>query len=315
MRPRSAPNSRATSRPYRDAEFLRAVGHVLEVALHHVAMKQQGGGFDVDHGGANALSIEAEARDVHWGHRSDPWRTTQGPRDVRAGQADDDCPPRRRPQARDMEDRNQPGDQRQRDAVHNENEQPQRHDGQRQREDEYDRPNERIHKPQQQRGDNQRTSAGDHDARQELVGDPQAQGGDQQSYEEASHGWEDNRCARPATNRAVIPGRACTPSLESIRMAPLAESRPESANETPAKGPKSAGQPLTIACSGWPNQLTASVSARGARNVICPRNTQSRPTTTVVVSRKMLPSRKRSLIWGASGNVSVSPRATTQRPA
>src|SRR5439155_21243285 len=103
-------------------------------------------------------------------------------------------------------------------------------------------------------------------------GDPQSQGGDQESDNEASHGAEDNRGARPATKRAVMPGRACTPSFESSRIAPLIESRPAQESDNPANGPRSAGQPLTIACSGWPNQLTASVSARGARNAVLARN-------------------------------------------
>src|SRR5438034_5914110 len=39
-------------------------------------------------------------------------------------------------------------------------------------------------------------------------------------------------------------------------------------SDSPANGPRSAGQPLTMACSGCPNHVTASVSARGARNTM-----------------------------------------------
>src|SRR6266571_7674396 len=214
-----------------------------------------------------------------------------------------------------MESRDQPGDERERDAVHDQDEQSQGQDGERQGEEKQNRPNQRIDYAQHQRGDDQRARAGDHDAGEELIGDPQPQGGDQQSDDESFHGAEDNRCGRPATNRAVMPGRACTPSLASSRIEPLSESRPAGASDTPAKGPRSAGQPLTMACSGWPNQVTASVSARGARKTTRPRNTHSRPTTTVAVSRVRSPSRKRSLMPGAVGNVIVSPRATTQWPA
>src|SRR5204863_146813 len=157
---------------------------------------------------------------------------------------------------------------------------------------------------------------------EELRAQPFAQGvrprrGDKQPYKDAPHDPQNNRARppRPATNRAVIPGFAWTPNLESSRMAPLRESRPAQASDTPANGPRSAGQPLTMACSGWPNQLTASVSARGWRKTICPRNTQSRPTTTVAESSVMSWSRKRSLMPGAAGKVRLSPRATDQWPA
>src|SRR5207302_712714 len=86
--------------------------------------------------------------------------------------------------------------------------------------------NDGVDDAEQQRRHNQGTGAVESDTGKELIGDPQAEGGDEQSDEEASHGAEDNRCARPATNRAVMPGRACTPSLESSRIAPLSESRP-----------------------------------------------------------------------------------------
>src|SRR6266516_2233191 len=207
-----------------------------------------------------------------------------------------------------MESRDQPGDERERDAVHDQ-------DDELQGEEKQNRPNQRIDYAQHQRGDDQRAPAGDHDAGEELIGDPQPQGGDQQSDKESSHGAEDNRCARPATNRAVMPGRACTPSLASRRIEPLSESRPAGASDTPANGPTSAGQPRTIACSGWPNQFTANVSARGARNTSRPRNWHSRSMTTVALSRMTSPRRKRSLMEGASGKVRVSPRATTQWPA
>src|SRR6266542_4796474 len=212
-----------------------------------------------------------------------------------------------------MESRDQPGDERERDAVHDQDEQSQGQDGERQGEKKQNRPDQRIDRAKHQRGDDQRARAGDHDAGEELIGDPQPQGGDQQSDKESSHGAEDNRCARPATNRAVIPGRACTPSLESRRIEPLSESRPDGESETPANGPTSAGQPLTIACSGWPNQFTANVSARGARNTSRPRNRHSRSMTIVALSRMTSPRRKRSLMEGASGQVSVSPRATTKQ--
>src|SRR6185503_702079 len=38
-------------RPQRHTESFGAAGHMLEVALHHVLMEQQRGGFDVDHAG------------------------------------------------------------------------------------------------------------------------------------------------------------------------------------------------------------------------------------------------------------------------
>src|SRR5207253_6793877 len=140
---------------------------------------------------------------------------------------------------------------------HDQDEQPEREDGQWQRENKNHGPDERVDEAQHKRGHYQCTSACERDARKQLIGDPESQGGDQESKEEASHGWEDNRCARPVTKRAVMPGRACTPSLESISMVPLMESRPEGASDRPANGPRSAGQPLTMASSASPHQLRA----------------------------------------------------------
>src|SRR5919198_2991230 len=231
-----------------------------------------------------------------------------------ARRADDDGAPRRRPEARDMEARHQPRHQCQRDAVHDQNEQPERQNGERERKEEQNRAYERVHEAHDERRHDESRSSGEPHAREHLVGDPQPERRDQQSDEKSSHRGEDNREARPATNRAVMPGLACTPSLASSRIAPLSESRPDKASDSPANGPRSAGQPLTMACSGWPNQLTASVSARGTRKTMPPRKTQSRPTTTVVVSSVMSCSRKRSLMPGAAGKVRVSPRATTHWP-
>src|SRR5437867_6566106 len=229
-------------------------------------------------------------------HALDLTRPTHERRYDPACEPDDDGAKRRRQQFCDMESRDQPGDERKRDAVDDQDEQSQGQDRERQGEEKQNRPNQRIDHAKHQRGDDQRARAGDHDAGEELIGDPQPQGGDQQSDKESSHGAEDNRCARPATNRAVMPGRACTPSFESRRIEPLSESRPppDSASDTPANGPTSAGQPLTIACSGWPNQFTANVSARGARNTSRPRNRHSRSMTTVALSRMTSSRRKRS---------------------
>src|SRR5207244_12036367 len=55
--------------------------------------------------------------------------------------------------------------------------------------------------------------------------------------------------ARPATKRAVAPGRARTPSRESNRIAPASESPTRDA-PMPANGPSVAGHPYTRACSG-----------------------------------------------------------------
>src|SRR2546428_9534878 len=180
-----------------------------------------------------------------------------------------------------MEAGDVPGDEGQRNAVHDQDEQSQREDRQRQRQDDEDGPDHRMDEAQQECGQDERACTGEPDAGKQLISHPQPKRGDDEPNEQASHGAEDNRLdprSRPATNRAVIPGRACTPSFASNRIAPLMESRPAQASDTPANGPRSAGNPLTMACSGWPNQLTASVSARGLRNTIWPRNMQSRPT-------------------------------------
>src|SRR5258705_3506489 len=205
-----------------------------------------------------------------------------------------------------MEARLEPGNQFQRDAVHQEDEQCHRHDGQRQRDDEEDWPDDGVHDAQQQRRHDERARSGDGDSGEQHIGDPQSEGGDDEPDKESPHGAEDNL---PATKRAVIPGRACTPILASMRMDPERESRPAGARETPANGPRSTGQPLTMACSGWPNHVTAMVSGFGARKVMRPRNRHSRPTTIVAGSSKMSPDPKRSLMAAASGKVKVSPRA------
>src|SRR2546426_1178846 len=184
-----------------------------------------------------------------------------------------------------MEAGDEPGDEGQRNAVHDQDEESQREDCQGQRQDDEDGSDHRIDEAQQECGQDERACTGEPDAGKQLISQPQPERGDDEPNEKASHGAEDNRGgapARPATNRAVIPGRACTPSFASNRIAPLSESRAEEAqaSDSPANGPRSAGQPVTIACSGWPNQLALTVSARGARNMILPRNTHSRLTTT-----------------------------------
>src|SRR6266566_3200327 len=259
-----------------DVETPGSLGHGLQVPLHHVAIEQQCWSVDVDHRSRRRRNVAGERLAIDAAARY--LHTFHALDSSRAA-----------------------------DEV--------RRGPARQRDEEENRPNHGVDEAEHQRRYDQRAGACERDPRQQFVGDPQPECRDQEPDKEASHGWEDNRCARPATKRAVMPGLACTPSLESSRIAPPKESRPDQASDTPANGPRSAGQPLTMACSGCPNQVAETVSARGARKTMCPRNRHSRPTIAVVVSSRMSWIRKRSLIPGAAGNVSVSPRATTQWPA
>src|SRR5256714_2437951 len=82
---------------------------------------------------ANVLSIDAAAGDLHPLHAFDPSRAANEMRSHPARQAHDDRAPGCRPQSDKLESRDQPGDQCQRDAVYDQDEQPQRQDGQWQR--------------------------------------------------------------------------------------------------------------------------------------------------------------------------------------
>src|SRR5438445_9158552 len=228
--------------------------------------------------GVSTSSIDATAANLHPFHPLDASRAADERRRSPACQAHDDGADRSREQARDVKSRNERGHECERDAVHDQDEEPERQHRQREGEDEDDWANDRVDHAEQQRGHDQGTGALEGETGKDLIGDPQAERGDQQSDKEASHGAEDNRWERPATNRAVIPGRACTPSLESRRIAPLSESRPAQAqaSDRPAKGPRSAGQPVTIACSGCPNQLALTVAAPGARKSNLPRSAHAR---------------------------------------
>jgi len=116
---------------------------------------------------ANALAIDAAARDLHALHALDPSRAADERGCDPAGQAHDECSDRRRAQAAHRESRNQPRDDPQRDAVHDQNEQAQRHHGERQREDENDRPDHSVDDAEQQRRDDQCTGTGDRNAGKE----------------------------------------------------------------------------------------------------------------------------------------------------
>src|SRR4029077_2600780 len=87
--------------------------------------------------------------------------------------------------------------------------------------------------------------------------------------------------SRPATNRAVTPGRTSTPSRESNRIAPTSES-PTRGAPIPANGPRSTGQPWISAWSGSPSHVTASVSARGTAEIRAPPNRPARSATAPV---------------------------------
>src|SRR4051812_13686077 len=117
---------------------------------------------------ANVLSIDAAAGNLHPLHAFDLSRIADEMRSHPARQAHDDCSPGCRPQPGQLESGDQPGDQRQRDAVHDQDEQPQRQDGQRKREDNENRAHERINKAEQQRRDDQRTRADERDAGKQL---------------------------------------------------------------------------------------------------------------------------------------------------
>jgi hypothetical protein len=81
----------------------------------------------------------------------------------------------------------QRGDEAEHGGVHDEQEEAERDDGDRQREQDRERADHRVHEAVEEGRHDQRAGARDLDPAEELVGEPEPEGGDREADREAQH--------------------------------------------------------------------------------------------------------------------------------